>query len=986
MSVRVRFAPSPTGYLHIGGARTALFNYLFAKAQKGTFVLRIEDTDLERSSREYEQKQLEDLKWLGMDYDEGPGRPGTKGPYRQSERLDIYRKHARQLIDNGDAFYCFCTEEELERKKRAAKDAGDAPHYDGTCRNLPLEQAQKRMEEGESPTIRFKAPKKSFKFTDKVRGEIVFPEDMVGDFVILRSSGMPVYNFCCVVDDYLMEITHVIRGEDHLGNTLRQLMIYESLDAPIPQFAHVSLLVGKDRQKLSKRHGATSASYYRDSGHLPQAVVNYLCLLGWSHPEERDVFQLDELKDIFDLDRFTKAPALFDPEKLKWINGQHIRRLPLSELRKGVEQFVPGESAYRKQSREWQEVFLELFGPKLDFFKDVGGYLDDLFDPRPSVTESLQEIYSWESTTLIKEYLKGEIESIKAKGHEFASSEQFAVWEKHIKKELKIKGKFLFKGIRAVLTGMDHGADLKRLIPLTPVEVIQERLNRDFSGSDRIPVRIYNNLTRKKEKFTPLVDDRVLIYSCGPTTYDFLHTGNARALVVGDIIYRAFLTLGYNPVFVRNFTDVDDKIINRAREENIDPLKLSARYVDECKQDMRSLGVMPATHEPKVSETISEIIEMIRNLVDKGHAYEVAGEVLFHVPSFKGYGKLSGRNLDDLQHGIRVEVDSNKKHPGDFVLWKPAKDGETTFWDSPWGKGRPGWHIECSAMAKKFLGDQIDIHHGGIDLTFPHHENEIAQSEAANEGPFAKFWCHNEFVNFGDEKMSKSLGNVVTIREAVESYGGEVLRQVLCNSHYRSKMNWTGEVIEKAMHDVERIHKFIAGYKSAQKLNFSTDPLSGEDARAEGEIINDIKEHLQSMKDEIANDFNVPGMMSHFFNVLRDLNREFLDENNIFDKKRRLSPTLTKLIDEVISFIKDASGLIHDDEQGVLERLNLARKNLSDDSKEVSSEEVEELIQQRINARKDKNWKKADQIRDELNLMGIVLKDNPDGTVSWSYK
>ncbi|MFN8370460.1 MAG: glutamate--tRNA ligase [Bacteriovoracaceae bacterium] len=332
MSVRVRFAPSPTGYLHIGGARTALYNYLFAKATGGTFVLRIEDTDEERSKREYEELQIDDLKWLGLDYDEGPGKEGDCGPYRQSERKLIYQKKAAELVEKKLAFHCFCTEEELEAKKAVAMAANLDPKYDGTCRHLSSEEIAAKKAKGLTSAIRFKAYEKSYTLHDHVRGDVVFPEGMVGDFIILRSDGGAVYNFCCVVDDTMMRITHVIRGEDHLSNTLRQLMIYEAFGAKLPEFAHVSLLVGADRQKLSKRHGATSLHFYREASYLPSAICNYLCLLGWSHPTEKDIFTLDEIGTLFDIKRFSKSPAVFDVTKFEFINGQHLRALPIDEL------------------------------------------------------------------------------------------------------------------------------------------------------------------------------------------------------------------------------------------------------------------------------------------------------------------------------------------------------------------------------------------------------------------------------------------------------------------------------------------------------------------------------------------------------------------------------------------------------------------------------------------------------------------------------
>ena len=490
-------------------------------------------------------------------------------------------------------------------------------------------------------------------------------------------------------------------------------------------------------------------------------------------------------------------------------------------------------------------------------------------------------------------------------------------------------------------------------------------------------VKLYNNLTRKKELFKPVTAGEVKFYSCGPTTYDFVHVGNAMALVVGDLINRIFKALGYKVRFVRNFTDVDDKIINKAKERGVDPLKHSEEFLKECEKDIISLGLLPVDDAPKVTETMPEIISMIRRLIDKDYAYVINGEVLYHTPMFKEYGKLSKKDLESLQHGIRVEVETHKKHPSDFVLWKPAKDGEP-WWDSPWGKGRPGWHIECSAMSKKFLGDTIDIHHGGVDLMFPHHENEIAQSEAANGKPFVNYWCHNGFLNFGDEKMSKSIGNVVTIRNFVEMYGGEILRQVLVSAHYRSGIEWNDSAIERAVRDVERIHKFLLCFEDCKKNNIDKNAILNNE-------INKLKKVIPEMKKELANDLNVPGMLGIFFSFIRDLNRDFFDENFKYDKKKKINKELVLEIEQVLEFTKLATGLIHDDPSELIIRLNKARKNLNADIGELTEETIEKLLNDRKIARANKDFKRSDEIRDELKAADITIKDNPDGTTSWKY-
>ena len=395
MSVRVRFAPSPTGYLHIGGLRTALYNLLFARAHGGVFILRVEDTDEERSESRYEEVQKQALSWGGIQWDEEF--------YRQSERSDIYQKYATKLVEEGKAFYCFCTEEELEEMRTRAELEGRPPHYDGRYRNYPLSDALERIAKGENPVIRFKAPLKPYVLRDMVRGRVVFPENMVGDFVIMRSSGQPVYNFCCVVDDWLMKITHVIRGEDHLSNTVRQLMLYEALGVggeELPKFAHVSLLIGPDRQKLSKRHGVVSVDHYREEGFLSQALGNYLCLLGYSPPSGEEVFCWeDQIKD-FDPQRFNKAAALYDRDKLRYINGRHLRLLPEGELFSYCKRAFPKDHPFHRQSQGWQRECINFFKDHIFLFREVVPLVDELLtsDVEKDQEGEFSDILGWEST------------------------------------------------------------------------------------------------------------------------------------------------------------------------------------------------------------------------------------------------------------------------------------------------------------------------------------------------------------------------------------------------------------------------------------------------------------------------------------------------------------------------------------------------------------------------------------------------------------
>jgi glutamyl-tRNA synthetase len=476
MSVRVRFAPSPTGYLHIGGARTALYNYLYAKATGGTFVLRIEDTDLERSNAEYEKLQIDDLKWLGIIHDEGPDKPNEKyAPYRQSERLDLYNKYAQQLIEKGVAYYDFCTEEELEAMKAQNEAEGNDPHYTAKWRDPEhWPEAKKRIAAGEKTAIRFKAPRKAYTLNDKVKGSVTYPDNMVGDFVIMRSNGLPTYNYCCVIDDWLMEITHVIRGEDHLNNTVRQLMIYEALGAKLPEFAHVSLLIGSDRQKLSKRHGATSVNLYRNENYLPEAMCNYLTLLGWSHPTETDIFAKEEIVSVFNLERFSAHAAMYDLEKLKWVNGQHLKKMSNEEIIRLL-LGIPEAEEFNDRNLDWKMSAVNLLKQYADFVTDIPKKAHEIiFSEHLEMKNELLEILGWETTPKIIEFLSAEVSRL---GESSISEAQLNSWMDTLKKDMGIKGKPLFQGVRAALTGHDHGPDLKFLIPLTPAAVIKKRLS-----------------------------------------------------------------------------------------------------------------------------------------------------------------------------------------------------------------------------------------------------------------------------------------------------------------------------------------------------------------------------------------------------------------------------------------------------------------------------------------------------------------------------
>ena len=465
-------------------------------------------------------------------------------------------------------------------------------------------------------------------------------------------------------------------------------------------------------------------------------------------------------------------------------------------------------------------------------------------------------------------------------------------------------------------------------------------------------IRIYNTLSKKKEEFIPLEEGKVRMYVCGPTVYNFIHIGNARPMIVFDTVRRYLEHKGYEVNFVSNFTDVDDKIIKKANEEGISAEEISRRYIAECKKDMEGMNIMPATTHPLATQEIGGMIDMISELIDKGDAYAVNGTVYFRTRQFKDYGKLSHKNLDDLQAGNRlllVSGEDEKEDPLDFVLWKPKKEGEP-YWKSPWGDGRPGWHIECSVMSKKYLGEQIDIHGGGEDLIFPHHENEIAQSESCSGKEFARYWMHNAFLNIDNRKMSKSLGNFFTVREISEKYDLQVLRFFMLNAHYRSPLNFSAELMESSKNALERIQtavdnlKFLAEHASMQEMT------PEEAAKAEEAV-----KYEKAFDDSMDDDFNTADAIAAIFDLVKFA-------NTTADEKS--SKAYAEALREKIQELCDIMGLI------------------TEKKEELLDEDIEKLIEERQVARKAKNFARADEIRAELLEKGIVLEDTREG-VKW---
>lgn len=490
-------------------------------------------------------------------------------------------------------------------------------------------------------------------------------------------------------------------------------------------------------------------------------------------------------------------------------------------------------------------------------------------------------------------------------------------------------------------------------------------------------IRIYNTLSNQKEPFEPLQPDRVHMYVCGITAYDLCHVGHARSAIVFDVIYRYLQYQGFHVICVRNFTDVDDKIINRAQEEGTDSETIAERYITAFYEDMDQLGVARPTYEPRATQFISEMIEIIETLIEKGYGYQVNGDVYFAVEKFSGYGKLSKRKLDEMIAGARVAVDANKRHPMDFALWKASKPGEPA-WPSPWGEGRPGWHIECSAMSTKYLGSTFDIHGGGKDLIFPHHENEIAQSEAAFGTNFAKYWVHNGFVRINQEKMSKSLGNFFTLREVFERYQPEVLRLFLLSSHYRSPVDFSPESMAEAERGLERFYHTI-GQVDEVVGDFSG---SGPLPTSEDSEFNSLRDKIQDVharfQDEMNDDFNTAAALGHLFDLSRALNRfqDSLSKKPTSEEKQLLGQGVLHLREcaAVLGLLQQSPEEFFREHR----RMSLATMGIEED-------EVERLIEERAQARKEKNWARADEIRDKLAEMSILVEDKPEGT-RWRVK
>jgi len=461
-------------------------------------------------------------------------------------------------------------------------------------------------------------------------------------------------------------------------------------------------------------------------------------------------------------------------------------------------------------------------------------------------------------------------------------------------------------------------------------------------------MKLFNDLTGKKEELGQK-DNHVRMYACGPTVYNFFHVGNARCFVTFDLLRRYLEYRGNRVDFVQNFTDIDDKMIRRAAEENTTVKEVADRYIEEYFIDAKGLGVAPATFHPRATEHIDSIISIVEKLIEKGHAYESQGDVYFSARSFKGYGKLSGKNVDDLESGARIDVSEIKRDPLDFALWKASKPGEPS-WDSPWGKGRPGWHIECSAMVDQYLGKTIDIHCGGVDLTFPHHENEIAQSEGAFGVPFCRFWVHNGFINVDNKKMSKSLGNFFTVRDAAKTYGYPAIRYFILSAHYKSPVNFSAEILSQAQNSVQRL------YNCEENIRYQLKNAKGEMLPEEAEFVLDLDRAREEFITVMDDDFNTADGIAVLFEAVKKI--------NIFIASSRSK----KVLETILSFYEEICGLL-----GFL-------KPEEASGAAMPEEEIEALLAERTAAKKEKNYARADEIRSFLAEKGIVLEDTPTGT------
>jgi cysteinyl-tRNA synthetase len=925
-SVITRFAPSPTGSLHLGNARTAFFSHLWARRSQGRFILRIEDTDLERSEARHRDQLMSDLRWLGLDWDEGPDVGGPSAPYAQSERGAFYDELFARLQAGGHVYPCYCTAAELELSRKLQRMAGKPPRYAGTCRHLSSMQRAEREARGLAPTLRFAVPADAvIDFTDVVHGPQKYASGDIGDFIIRREDGTSAFFFSNAVDDSVMGVTHVLRGDDHLTNTPRQLMLLDALQLRRPEYGHVGLLVGADGAKLSKRHGSTSVGEFRERGFLSAALLNHLLHLGHTSDVEGWLAPAD-MPVHFRPEHLGRAPAHFDESQLVHWQKETLQRMSAAEI---------GGWLGSDQSA----AFFEMIRHNVVLPADVLPWYAVLQGELPPFGQQ-------------------ELEVIAAAGPAFFSAAADAFREsgadlsrltKLLKERTGRKGADLYMPLRVALTGRAHGPELAALLRLMAPGTALGRLESHANSAPRRAspaLRIHNSLTGATEEFAPLRANEVRMYVCGITVYDYIHIGHARMLVVFDLVQRYLRSLGFRVTYVRNVTDIDDKIIQRATENGEEWSALARRFTAAMQEDCATLGLEPPDLEPRATDFIGPIIAMTQTLIDKGYAYvAVNGDVMYSVRKFDRYGCLSGKKIDDLRAGSRVQVDDSKLDPLDFVLWKHAKPGEPS-WESPWGAGRPGWHIECSAMSTALLGDYFDLHGGGMDLKFPHHENEIAQSCAACDTPFVRLWMHNGFVRINDEKMSKSLGNFFTVRDTLKSLRDpEVLRFFLLGSHYMGPINYSEAQLAQADETL------LGLYRALNDAGWSDDPPGAA--------------AWTQFQAAMSDDFNTPEAFAVMQGVARELNTAKA-KGRALDAAQ--SATTLRAMGRVL-------GLLQQDPAVYLKRA-VGQQTFSD-------AQIEDLLTRRAAARAIKDFAESDRIRDTLSAGGVLIEDKPGGSTGW---
>lgn len=895
--IKVRFAPSPTGLLHVGNIRIAILNYLFAKKNNGKFVLRIDDTDLERSTKESENSIIEDLKWLSIQWDEF---------YRQSANLEQYKAALDYLKKNGYAYPCYETKEELALKRKIQASSGAPPVYDRSSLNLSLEEREKLEASGIKPYWRFRLDDTQVvEWKDLVHGNISIPLNSISDPILMKPDGSFVYTFASVVDDINIGITHIIRGDDHITNTAAQIDIFKAISGKFPQFAHVPLLSSFDKQEVSKRTGSSlSIINMRNDNIDPHAIWCVLATLGTSNNvNHSDGF--DKLVSDFSFEKMSLASPKFNSEEVRLLTKKIISEKSFDEVKNNLEKL---------NIKNLSEEFWNTIRGNLQSINEATFWNDILFNKINTIKED-------------EDFVRLMLETI-------ADPLDFDVWITKLKQVSGKKGRDLFHPIRIVLTGVDDGPELKKIVGLLGYDRVRLRLENNLKVNTMSKLQLYNSFSNSLEDFVPIDPANVRVYACGPTVYASPHVGNARPLIVFDVLFRLFKQLYPNVTYVRNITDVDDKINTRARERNISIKELTDEVIEEFHKNISLLGILPVSHEPRATFHINEMLNIIRRLLDNGFAYESHGHVLFRVRKMPTYGMLSKRNIDDMIAGSRVEVAPYKEDPMDFVLWKPSDEG-TPAWDSPFGRGRPGWHIECSAMSHKYLGDQFDIHAGGQDLMFPHHENEIAQNFGAFGCIMAKYWVHNGMLLVNGQKMSKSLGNIISLDDILRQHDGEVVRYAMLSSHYQKTLDWTDKLVAQSKQSLNRL------YSALRLCNDETSSDSND------QII-----------DALCSNLNTPLALR----ILHELT------DKIFKS------TDQQEINKLCAQLKGGAKI-----------LGFLSKKTDDWFKQcgnlISNEEIERLIVERKKAKSEKNFQRADEIRQELLEKNIQIEDTVNGAV-----